>query len=219
MKKLIIILLLCLIPSFGHAASFADTDQMYMWDGTQYFPAWTDLITKLDTYYDVSVASGTDAIVLTGQEFSADANVEQLADLTLQSSSVLGVDASGNIQTYAAGELLPVSFGITVVSKATSATLTAAEVGNTLVLVTAATQTITLPTAVAGYATCISLSQGVTGTLTVTPAAGDYIVVDGTRGTAATAYAATSALGNKLCIVAADADDWYITGSTGVWSE
>jgi len=79
--------------------------------------------------------------------------------------------------------------------------------------------TYTLPSAVAGMSMCFMQGQGRTDIITVTPAASDYLVVEGARGTAATAYASAGAADEKICIVAANADDWYVTSEVGTWAE
>jgi len=78
---------------------------------------------------------------------------------------------------------------------------------------------LTLPTAAAGYSVCLYQGQGRTDALSVTPAAGDYLVVDGVRKTVATAYASTGAAGDRICVVSVSADDWIVTSKTGTWSE
>jgi hypothetical protein len=77
----------------------------------------------------------------------------------------------------------------------------------------------TLPSAVAGMSACFMQGQGVSSAITVQPNTGDYLVVDGTRGTAATDYASTGAGGDKICVVAMDATDWIVTTEQGTWSE
>jgi len=80
-------------------------------------------------------------------------------------------------------------------------------------------QTWTLPSAVGGMNACFQNGQGVTAAMTLTPADGDYLVLDGARGTVATAIASTGAADDKICVVAADATDWYVMSYTGSWSE
>ena len=70
-----------------------------------------------------------------------------------------------------------------------------------------------------GYSFCFLSGQGSTAIISVTPATGDYLVVDGVRGTAATNYASAGAAGDKICMFAANADDWYVTSEVGTWSE
>jgi hypothetical protein len=77
----------------------------------------------------------------------------------------------------------------------------------------------TLPSAIAGMSACFMQGQGVSGAITVQPNTGDYLVVDGTRGTAATDYASSGAGGDKICVVAVDATDWIVTTEQGTWSE
>lgn len=78
---------------------------------------------------------------------------------------------------------------------------------------------MTLETAAAGHSGCLENGQGVTAALTLTPATGDYLVVEGVRGTAATAYTSTGAAGDKICWVMRNADDVTITATVGTWSE
>jgi len=77
----------------------------------------------------------------------------------------------------------------------------------------------TLPSAVGGMAVCFYQGQGSSGAITVQPNTGDYLVVDGVRGTAATDYTSAGAADEKICMAAADATDWYVTTVTGTWSE
>lgn len=77
----------------------------------------------------------------------------------------------------------------------------------------------TLDAAASGKCACFENEQGVTGAITVTPGTGDYLVKDGSRGTAATAYTSSGAAGDKLCVVAIGDDDWNITTEVGTWSE
>jgi hypothetical protein len=77
----------------------------------------------------------------------------------------------------------------------------------------------TLPSAVAGMSACFMQGQGVSGAITVQPNTGDYLVVDGVRGTAATDYDSSGDGGDKLCVIAMDATDWIVTSESGTWSE
>jgi hypothetical protein len=77
----------------------------------------------------------------------------------------------------------------------------------------------TLDTAVSGKSVCFAQGNGVSGAITVQPGTGDYLLKDGTRGTAATDYTSTGAGGDFLCVVAISADDWMITRESGTWSE
>ena len=80
--------------------------------------------------------------------------------------------------------------------------------------------TFTLPTAVAGMSMCFAQEQGDTGAITVQPAADDYIVYEGARSDTAADYWVSGATATaKLCIVAHDAVDWYVTGHGGTWTE
>ena len=77
----------------------------------------------------------------------------------------------------------------------------------------------TLDAAAAGKSACFENKSGVTGAVTVTPGAGDYLVKQGVRGTAATAYTSSGAAGDKLCVLCIDDSDWQITTEVGTWSE
>ena len=77
----------------------------------------------------------------------------------------------------------------------------------------------TLDGADAGKQLCFMQGQGVTGAITVQPAAGDYLVKDSVRNTIATDYTSTGTGADKLCIVAVDDTDWLITEEVGTWSE
>lgn len=81
-------------------------------------------------------------------------------------------------------------------------------------------ENLTLPaTLAAGMSGCFANGQGVTAALTLTPQSGDYLVLDGVRGTIATAISSTGAAGDKICWVVYDGTDVYITSYTGSWSE
>jgi len=77
----------------------------------------------------------------------------------------------------------------------------------------------TMETAVAGMHFCVENGQGVTEVLSVTPAAGDYLVKNGVRGTAATARTSSGAAGDKICVFCQDATDCKITTEVGTWAE
>jgi len=77
----------------------------------------------------------------------------------------------------------------------------------------------TMESAVAGMHFCLENGVGVTEVLSVTPAAGDYLVKNGVRGTAATARASSGAAGDKICVFCQDATDCKITGEVGTWAE
>jgi len=111
-----------------------------------------------------------------------------------------------------------VSGHVGVISKSSAHALSTTEAGGYLTIGTAA-MVLTLPTAVAGYSGCFLAGQGVTAIIQLTPGASDYLVVDGARGTVATAYASDGSAGDKICFIAADDTDWYITSEVGTWSE
>jgi hypothetical protein len=82
---------------------------------------------------------------------------------------------------------------------------------------------LVLDSAVVGMSICIRQGQGRTDAITVTAADGDYIVMDGVRGTVENADQAsklTSSAGatDRLCLVAVTADDWY-GDYVGTWAE
>lgn len=111
-----------------------------------------------------------------------------------------------------------VTANIETLSFSSNTTLTTENVRGTYIVSTAAA-TFTLPAAAAGYSACILAGQGVTATIGITPAAGDYIVVDGARGTIATELSSGGAAGDKICFFAANSDDWYVTARVGTWAE
>jgi hypothetical protein len=80
-------------------------------------------------------------------------------------------------------------------------------------------EVLTLTTAAAGMSGCLMNGQGVTAAISLVPASGDYLVLDGVRGTVATQIDSSGAAGDKICWVAYDATDVYITSYTGSWSE
>ncbi len=77
----------------------------------------------------------------------------------------------------------------------------------------------TLPSAVAGMSGCIMQSQGSSGAITIQPNTGDYLVVEGARGVAATDYTSSGETKDKICVIAIDTDDWIVTSEVGTWSE
>ena len=147
------------------------------------------------------------------------------SDITITGGTIDGAVIGGTTPAAIAGTTITATgtiLGMVNVSSKTGAytvgTDDAREVGGTLFISTGA-PTYTLPTAAAGMSLCFMQGQGRTDIITVTPASGDYLVVDGARGTAATAYASAGAANEKLCIVCADTDDWYVTSEVGTWSE
>ena len=130
-------------------------------------------------------------------------------------------DASGSLNFATTGSLL----GAVNVNPKTAATYTVGtddsnESYGTL-FVNADNDAIgfVLPSAVSGMSTCFMQGQGVVGAISVLPAAGDYLVVDGVRGTVATSYGSAGSGEDQLCAIAIDATDWIITTSMGTWSE
>ena len=61
------------MPSFSYSADFADTDQMYMWDGAQYYPTVSTFKTFLGTLYQP-----LDADLTTYAGITPSANVQSL---------------------------------------------------------------------------------------------------------------------------------------------
>jgi len=84
----------------------------------------------------------------------------------------------------------------------------------------ASTRTFTLPSAVGGMSVCVRNGHGVNQILRLTAGTGDYIVLDGARTSATGEYiGATASVTNQVCVVAADATDWYVTSKIGTWTE
>jgi hypothetical protein len=107
-------------------------------------------------------------------------------------------------------------------STATTYNIDAADAYGVLFINTnAGTKTFVLPSAVAGMTVCVRNGQGVNQILRLDAAADDYIVMStGTRTSAASEYyGATASPKNQVCVVAADATDWYVTGEVGTWTE
>lgn len=96
-------------------------------------------------------------------------------------------------------------------------TLTSAEYHGGTVLATGAA-IYTLPTAAAGYSGCVEAGQGVTAIIQLLPASGDYVVLNGVRGTAATSLKSGGAAGDRICYRTYNADDWYVSVK-GTWAE
>jgi hypothetical protein len=179
-----------------------------------------------DTGYFDALA-GEDFLSLTGQQITANAiNPDNLAsadfgDFTCNGTNCALDSYTGTLSFATTGNLL----GAINVSSKTAATYTvgtdaATESYGTLFL-NGDNDAIdfTLPSAVAGMSACFVQSQGAAGAITVQPATGDYLVVDGVRGTAATDYTSSGAGADKLCVIAADATDWIVTSETGTWAE
>jgi len=159
----------------------------------------------------MTLPAGTDTLVALNTN-------DTLTNKTLTAPTITAPVVTGAGSIKISGEVQAL---VNVLTKGTAYTLgtdEATEVGGSLVIATAA-MVLTLPTAVAGYSGCFASGQGLAAIIQLTPAAGDYLVVDGTRETAATAYASTAALGAKICYVAVSADDWMITSVVGTWSE
>lgn len=151
------------------------------------------------------VAGGT-------SNFQDQINGKQAADADLTEWALIS-PTSGNIYTTGT-----IQGAVKTYTKASSGTLTAQEVSGGFVVATAG-GTQTLPTAVAGYSVCLYAGQGVTAAIGIQPATGDYLVVDGVRGAAATARASSGAAGDRICVIAADNTDWYVIAEAGTWAE
>ena len=107
---------------------------------------------------------------------------------------------------------------VNTLSYSANTTLSAANADGSFIIATAA-MTLTLPTAASGYSLCMYSGQGSTAIIQIAPASGDYIVVDGVRGTAATALASSGAAGDSICVISSGTDDWYVTSKVGTWDE
>lgn len=151
----------------------------------------------------------------TADNFLNDAETD--TDHVLSASKIISLDALKASLT-GANFTGAVTAPVNTLTKAAGYTLTSTEASGSLTIATAA-MTLTLPTAVAGYSGCLMAGQGVTAIIQLAPATGDYLVTSGVRGTAATARASGGAAGDKICFVAANADDWYITSEDGTWAE
>jgi hypothetical protein len=180
-----------------------------------------------DNSTDVTLA-GQDFLSLTGQQITANAiNPDNLAstdfgDFTCNGTNCALDSYTGTLSFATTGNLL----GAVNVSSKTAATYTvgtdaATESYGTL-FVNGDNDAIdfTLPSAVAGMSACFVQAQGVSGAITVQPATGDYLVVDGVQqANPATDYTSTGDGADKLCIVAIDATNWIVTSETGTWAE
>lgn len=77
----------------------------------------------------------------------------------------------------------------------------------------------TLPSAVAGMSACFEQGQGASAAITVIPAAGDYLVKDGVRGTIATGLVSGGTGADRLCVIARDNTDWQTRIGGGAWAQ
>jgi hypothetical protein len=180
-----------------------------------------------DNSTDVTLA-GEDFLSLTGQQITGNAiNPDNLAsadfgDFTCNGTSCSMDSYTGTLSFATTGTLL----GGLNASPKTAATYT---VGTDAVTESYGTLFInsdndaidfTLPSAVAEMSMCFMQGQGVSGAITVQPAAGDYLVVDSVQqANPATDYVSTGDGADKLCIVAIDATNWIVTSETGTWAE
>jgi len=172
----------------------------------------------LDTAGDVGTGAGQLAIgnhTHTGVYEPADSTILKDADIGVNVQAYDADTVKADTATDHTGVLTATT---NTLSYATDTTLTATNARGSFILATAA-MTLTLPDAVAGYSGCFTAGQGVAAIIQLAPATGDYLVIDGVRGTAATARASGGAAGDKICFIAANADDWYITSEVGTWSE
>jgi len=73
----------------------ADTDNA----GVLSAAKWDEIVANTSASHTIlTVAAGTDAVALTGQEISADSTVEELADLAAVNDALIGYDGSGNLE-------------------------------------------------------------------------------------------------------------------------
>ena len=95
---------------------------------------------------------------------------------------------------------------------------TAAQSYGSLNLVNAAI-TVTLPTAVAGMATCV-MDNGAAHDIIVDVQATDNVILVGVQGAAGVGItnASGSSTGDYVCLVAALANKWYVMGKQGTWA-
>jgi hypothetical protein len=171
-----------------------------------------DNVTLTGTATDVIVsltADLTDSATATTVTVSSSAGTD--AELVAATSSTAGI-------LTAADKVIIDSVPIAMITASTDRILTTEEALNFKVTMTAAGK-VSLPTAVAGDAGCVTAGQGVTQVIGVQPASGDYIVYHGVRQTAATEYKSGGALGDGLCFIAVNDSDWEITGAYGTWAE
>jgi hypothetical protein len=179
-----------------------------------------------DNSTDVTLA-GEDFLSLTGQQITANAiNPDNLAstdfgDFTCNGTNCALDSYTGTLSFATTGTLLGgLNASPKTVAAYTVGTDAATESYGTL-FINGDNDAIdfTLPSAAAGMSACFVQSQGAAGAITVQPATGDYLVVDGVRGTVATDYTSSGAGADKLCVIAADATDWIVTSETGTWAE
>ena len=231
-KTIIAFLLVLVMPALVFCARFdAYTDETVLNDADQ-FLIWDDsesavnnaTVGVLFSHFNLGTAALLDTGVAIG-------DVPILVDSGGNASLVISsIDLPTMGDYYVNGTSLDadVSGGIDIsflpqkareiVTKSTSAILTPAEVSGTLIITSTAI-TLTLPTAVAGYYACFLAGQSDTIIIGVQPSGGDFLVVDGTRGTVATTYASGGALGDKICFTATNTLDWYVSEKIGTWSE
>jgi hypothetical protein len=184
------------------------TDISFYSDGDFAFvpPADTDIVLN----FTGTTAQGSITYMEDEDRFDFDNDVDVIGDLTAATiTSDAGV--SGTTGTF--------SGIVTGLVNTSNDPANLSNFNGSFTVSAAGSTSLTLPSAAAGYSICLFQGQGRTDTLTVTPNTGDYIVDGGTRGTAATAYASAGAASDKICLVAVDADDWYVTSITGTWSE
>jgi len=134
---------------------------------------------------------------------------------TARSAPKIVLQADGDIE--ATGSILG---GINIISKSANYILgtdKASETRGSKIYATA--PMILTITAAEGDSGCFENEQGDTSVIQLKPAAGDYLVSQGIRGTIATAYASSGALGDKICWTCRDATDCYIESEVGTWAE
>jgi hypothetical protein len=215
-------------------ADITSIDKLEGYDSAVYIDMGADGVIEIeaDTGVDFGTAGvrflddGDGAITLTGKGNGSDEaltiNLDDTSN-TIALSSTTGVTemnfSSFNLVTT--GKILG---GVNVSSK-TAATYTIgtddSDEANGTVFINGDNDAIdfTLPSAVAGMSVCIFQANGVSGAITIQPNTGDYLLKDGSRGTAATDYVSTGDGGDAICVCAISADDWLITRESGTWSE
>lgn len=97
-----------------------------------------------------------------------------------------------------------------------SAEMTTAGMYGTFYLATGA-GTWNLPGAAAGMSFCIYSTTA--AAVVINPDDGDVITLNGTALTAGDSITSASAAGDFICLVAADATNWYTLGRSGTWTD
>jgi hypothetical protein len=172
---------------------------------------------------DSATARATLALDSTSSPQFAGINVGNASDTTITRTAAGTIAVEGNV-LYRKGGSNPL-LGPVNISAKTAATYTVGtddtyeSYGTLFINSDNDAIDFTLPSAVAGMSACFTQGQGVSGAITVQPASGDYLVIDGVRGTVATNYNSTGAGEDRLCVIAQNATDWIVTSKSGTWSE